>query len=137
MNKPVKIGPVVDGHYIDEITAMLRDQLRQVIRVREPRVLAVIDDPDEAAHIPPELMEHALQVIGIWLQLLNIAEENAAMRTRRRLEVQSGADHVTGSFSHAIAAIAAAGSIPRRCRKRSTPSMCNRQSPPIQPKPSA
>jgi phosphoenolpyruvate carboxylase len=117
MNTPFKAAPVVDGHYIDEITAMLRDQLRQVIRLRQPRVLAVIDDPDEAAHIPPELKEDALQVIGIWLQLLNVAEENAAMRARRRIEIQSGPDQVAGSFSHAIAAIAAAGVDPAAVQK--------------------
>jgi phosphoenolpyruvate carboxylase len=107
MNKPVSITPV-DSHYVDEITSMLRDQLRQVIRVREPRVLVVIDSPEDAVDIPPDLIEHALQVIGIWLQLLNIAEENAAMRTRRRLEIQSGPDQITGSFSNAIALVAAA-----------------------------
>ncbi len=76
-----------EGMYIDEITALLRDQLRQVIKVREPRVLSMIDTPEAAAAIPDAMVEHALQVIGIWLQLLNIAEENAAMRARRQLEI--------------------------------------------------
>ena len=87
---------------------MLRDQLRQVIKVREPKVLAIIDEPADAIEIPPELMEHALQVIGIWLQLLNIAEENAAMRNRRQMENRSGPDQVPGSFSHAFSLVAAA-----------------------------
>ena len=65
-------GPA-DAAYLDEITMMLRDLLRQVIRVREPRVLTVIDEPANARQLPPDLIEHALQVIGIWLQLLNIA----------------------------------------------------------------
>ncbi|MCB1380111.1 MAG: phosphoenolpyruvate carboxylase [Alphaproteobacteria bacterium] len=101
-----------DTTYLDEITMMLRDQLRQVIKVREPRVLAIIDNPGESAAIPPELIEHALQVIGIWLQLLNIAEENAAMRSRRQLETRSGPDQVAGSLSHAFALVAAAGVAP-------------------------
>ena len=100
-------GPT-DSAYLDEITMMLRDQLRQVIKVREPKVLAIIDEPADAIEIPPELMEHALQVIGIWLQLLNIAEENAAMRNRRQMENRSGPDQVPGSFSHAFALVAAA-----------------------------
>jgi phosphoenolpyruvate carboxylase len=79
-----------DGAYIDEITVMLRDLLRQVIRLREPSVLSVIDEPEEAAGIPPHLIEHALQAIGIWLQLLNIAEENAAIRNRREYEKRAG-----------------------------------------------
>ena len=100
-------GPT-DSAYLDEITMMLRDQLRQVIKVREPKVLAIIDEPADAVDIPPELMEHALQVIGIWLQLLNIAEENAAMRNRRQMENRSGPDQVPGSFSHAFSLVAAA-----------------------------
>ena len=92
---------------------MLRDLLRQVIRVREPRVLAVIDEPANAFDLPPELIEHALQVIGIWLQLLNIAEENAAMRNRRQMENRSGPDQVPGSFSHAFATVAAANVLAR------------------------
>jgi len=107
MNMHKAIAPV-ENVYLDEITMMLREHLRQVIRVRDPRVLTVIDDPAQAAAMAPDLIEHALQVIGIWLQLLNIAEENAAMRTRRQLEAQSGPDQVVGSFSNAFSVIAAA-----------------------------
>jgi phosphoenolpyruvate carboxylase len=87
---------------------MLRDQLRQVIKIREPKVLAIIDEPADAVEIPPDLIEHALQVIGIWLQLLNIAEENAAMRNRRQMENRSGPDQVPGSFSNAFSVVASA-----------------------------
>ena len=52
-----------DTAYLDEITMLLRDQLRQVIKVREPCVLAIIDDPAEASSIPVDLIENALQVI--------------------------------------------------------------------------
>ncbi len=107
MAKPGPASPV-ENIYLDEITMMLRDLLRQVIKVRAPGVLAVIDDPGNANGIPADMIEHALQVIGIWLQLLNIAEENSAMRTRRQLESQSGPDHVVGSFSNAFSVIAAA-----------------------------
>ena len=116
MNKTVQAGPE-DGAYVDEITVMLRDLLRQVIRLREPSVLSVIDEPEEAAGIPPHLIEHALQAIGIWLQLLNIAEENAAIRNRRQLEKQGGPDAVTGSLSHAFAQVAAFGVAPETVQK--------------------
>ncbi len=106
-----------DTAYQDEITMMLRDLLRQVIKVREPRVLAVIDEPANAPDLSPELIEHALQVIGIWLQLLNIAEENAAMRNRRQMENRSGPDQVPGSFSHAFATVAAANVAPEAVQK--------------------
>src|SRR5687767_14946379 len=116
MNKPEQ-ATRLDDNYIDEITVMLRDLLRQVIRIREPRVLAVIDQPENAAAISHDLIEHALQVIGIWLQLLNIAEENGAMRARRKLESQGGPDQVTGSFSSALSVVAAAGVSPEAVQK--------------------
>jgi phosphoenolpyruvate carboxylase len=97
-----------DTSYIDGLTETLRDLLRQVIKAREPSVLPILDDPESASGIPPHLMEHALQVIGIWLQLMNIAEENASMRNRREIEKIGGPDEVIGSFSHALAQVAAA-----------------------------
>jgi phosphoenolpyruvate carboxylase len=97
-----------DTSYIDGLTETLRDLLRQVIRQREPAVLPILDDPESAAGIPDHLIEHALQVIGIWLQLMNIAEENASMRNRRQIEKQGGPDEVIGSFAHALAQAAKA-----------------------------
>jgi phosphoenolpyruvate carboxylase len=116
MNMQAGSGPG-DTAYLDEITMMLRDLLRQVIKVREPGVLAVIDEPANSTGIPEGRMEQALQVIGIWLQLLNIAEENAAMRTRRQLESRSGPDQVTGSFSHGFAIVAAANVTPEAVQR--------------------
>ena len=97
-----------DTSYIEGLTDTLRDLLRQVIRQREPSVLPILDDPESAAGIPDHLVEHALQVIGIWLQLMNIAEENASMRNRRQIEKEGGPDEVIGSFSHALAQAAKA-----------------------------
>ncbi len=96
-----------DTSYIEGLTELLRDLLRQVIRQREPAVLPILDDPDSAAGIPDHLVEHALQVIGIWLQLMNIAEENASIRNRRLIEKEGGPDEVIGSFAHAIKEAAA------------------------------
>jgi phosphoenolpyruvate carboxylase len=98
-----------DTSYIEGITETLRDLLRQVIKQREPSVLTILDDPEMASGIPEHLVEHALQVIGIWLQLMNIAEENASMRNRREIERQGGPDEVIGSFSHALGQAAALG----------------------------
>lgn len=86
---------------------MLRELLRKVIKAQEPAVLPILDDADAASGIPDHLMEHALQVIGIWLQLMNVAEENASIRNRREIERQGGPDEVIGSFSHALAQAAA------------------------------
>jgi hypothetical protein len=51
-----------DTSYIDDITAMLRDLLRQVIRQREPAVLPFLDNPESAANIPENLIEHGYLV---------------------------------------------------------------------------
>ena len=109
---PPPAAAAEDATYIIEITATLRDLLRQVIKTREPEVLPILDNPDAAAAIPDRLVEHALQAIGIWLQLMNIAEENASIRNRRDIEKQGGPDEVIGSFSHAVAQVAAAGVAP-------------------------
>ena len=98
-----------DSSYIDEITGQLRELLRQVIKVRTPSVLPVLDDVNAAIAIPAAEVEHALQVIGIWLQLMNIAEENAAVRNRRAVENKAGPDEVAGSLSQSLAQAAAAG----------------------------
>ena len=98
-----------DSSYIDEITGQLRELLRQVIKVRTPSVLPVLDDVKAAIAIPADEVEHALQVIGIWLQLMNIAEENAAVRNRRAVENKAGPDDVAGSLSQSLAQAAAAG----------------------------
>jgi phosphoenolpyruvate carboxylase len=108
MNKPI-IHPIEDTSYIDEITLMLRELLREVIANREPLVLTILDKPEAAADIPEHLIEHALQAIGIWLQLMNIAEENASIRNRRHMERVDGPDAVIGSFHHAFAQIAQQG----------------------------
>ena len=101
-----------DTSYIEGITEMLRTLLRDVIREREPAVLTILDDPEAASGIPDHLVEHALQVIGIWLQLMNVAEENASIRNRREIERQGGPDEVIGSFAHALAQAAAANVTP-------------------------
>jgi phosphoenolpyruvate carboxylase len=97
-----------DTSYVEGLQETLRDLLRQVIKQREPAVLPILDDPDSSAGIPDHLIEHALQVIGIWLQLMNIAEENTSMRNRRQIEREGGPDEVIGSFSHALAQAAKA-----------------------------
>jgi phosphoenolpyruvate carboxylase len=116
VNKPIPIQ-IEDSSYIDEITVMLRDLLRQVIKSREPEILPVLDDASATADIPEHLIEHALQAIGIWLQLMNIAEENAAIRNRRNIEKQGGPDQVIGSFSHALKLVAASNVPPETVKR--------------------
>ena len=108
MNQQMPVS-IEDTSYIEEVTAMLRQQLRHVIGQREPELLPLLDKPEAISTIPSHLVEHALQTIGIWLQLMNIAEENATIRNRRTLEKQAGPDEVGGSLSQALAEAAKAG----------------------------
>src|SRR5206468_4498197 len=45
----------------------------------------------------------------MWFQLLSIAEQNAAMRQRRRSEVERGYDQLRGTFAQVVTAAAGAG----------------------------
>jgi phosphoenolpyruvate carboxylase len=108
MNQLLPVS-IEETNYIEEVTAMLRQQLRQVIGQREPDLLPVLDSPDKMSSIPSNLVEHALQAIGIWLQLMNIAEENATIRNRRMLEKQGGLDAVGGSLAQALGEAAKLG----------------------------
>ena len=54
------------------------------------------------AELSPELLARALQVQGIWFQLLSIAEQNAAMRRRRQIEAERGYEQLRGTFAQVI-----------------------------------
>ena len=92
-----------------EVFELLFELLADVIRVRRPALTGILFANGGGGDIPPELRVPALQMTGIWFQLLSIAEENVAMRARRRLESTNGSDSVAGTFSHVIAEVAAAG----------------------------
>ena len=74
-----------------------------------PEIQAVFKDGLDSLDRDRELLLRGLQTQGIWLQLLNIAEENAFTRERRRVEVLAGPDEVVGSFDRVLARAAAAG----------------------------
>ena len=97
-----------DG-YIGQLVDLLFERLREVVRFREPEVEACLLDERPLQGLPPALQQRVLQAYGLWFQLAAIAEENAAMRARRRIERDGGPDAVPGSFSHVIARAAAAG----------------------------
>ncbi|MGF1610540.1 MAG: phosphoenolpyruvate carboxylase [Kiloniellales bacterium] len=93
--------------YLDSVLTLLAGQVMDVIRARRPEVEAGLRD---MAAIPDEdrdLLLRTLQAQGIWFQLLNIAEENALVRSRRRFEMAHGADEMPGSFARVMAKAAA------------------------------
>src|SRR5690606_27170446 len=88
---------------------LLHDLLAEVVSHRAPEVAAWLatgaTDPipaDDSA-IP------YLQALNIRFQLSRIAEENDAMRQRRRIEAREGAENVPGSFAAAFAGLAQQG----------------------------
>ncbi|MDH3742852.1 MAG: phosphoenolpyruvate carboxylase, partial [Hyphomicrobiales bacterium] len=87
--------------------------LRNIIVDREPRVAGLLTSAAGALPADRDLRIASLQVIGIWFNLLNIVEENGAMRSRRRIETLAGPDQVKGTFSSILAGAAAQGIDPK------------------------
>jgi phosphoenolpyruvate carboxylase len=107
---PKDAAPAVEAlDYAESLTELLLSQLLDVIRTRAPEVEPAFRGRAEVAAGERELLLRTLQAQGIWLQLLNIVEENAAMRARRRLENEIGPDHVPGTFAQVVRNAAAAG----------------------------
>lgn len=89
--------------YAGNLIELLAELLRQVIRQRKPEILPVFEGEQALPRDDDELLLAGLQAWGIWFQLLNIAEENAAMRRRRATESMRGLEHVPGTFASVIA----------------------------------
>ena len=89
--------------YASNLIDLLAQQLRQVISQRKPEILPVFEGRQPLPRDNDELLQAGLQAWGIWFQLLNIAEENTAMRRRRVTEGIQGLEHVSGSFANVIA----------------------------------
>ena len=95
--------------YAQEVVELLSGLLLELVRERQPEVESVLRGERNAASLSPELLARTLQVQGIWFQLLSIAEQNAAMRRRRQVEIERGYDQLRGTFSQVITGAAAAG----------------------------
>ena len=97
--------------YAQEVVELLSGLLLELVRERQPEVESVLRGERNAASLSPELLARTLQVQGIWFQLLSIAEQNAAMRRRRQVEIERGYDQLRGTFSQVISS-AASGGVP-------------------------
>ncbi|CAA2140212.1 MULTISPECIES: phosphoenolpyruvate carboxylase [Methylobacterium] len=95
--------PVITGTSSKEALDILFHALLEVARRHEPELEAVLLGQANISEFSPELLARALQVQGIWFQLLSIAEQNAAMRRRRHLERTKGRAELGGSFSAVLA----------------------------------
>ncbi|HET8623210.1 MAG TPA: phosphoenolpyruvate carboxylase [Gemmatimonadales bacterium] len=103
---PASSDPLAESaaSYANEVADLLYGQLLEVVRARAPEL-----EPVLAGDIAPDLEGRGLQVLGIWLQLLSIAEQNAAMRRRRQIEADRGYDALRGTFVQVIKEAAGAG----------------------------
>ncbi|MEM7428594.1 MAG: phosphoenolpyruvate carboxylase [Pseudomonadota bacterium] len=119
MDAPAETGPaqlldeMADAErgadYGQELRDLISGLLRKVVLKRAPDAVGLLDGKSADQHLSGEGIISGLQVVGIWFQLVAIAEENAAMRARRRLEILGGPDAVTGSFSNVLGTAAGMG----------------------------
>ena len=91
------------AHYANEVVELLSELMLQLVRQRAPDVEPVLRGERAAHEVSPELLARTLQVQGIWFQLVNIAEQNAAMRRRRQTEAERGYELVRGTFAQVFA----------------------------------
>ena len=104
------------AHYANEVLDLLSTLLLQLVRDRAPEIEPVLRGERAAADLTPDLLARTLQVQGIWFQLVNIAEQNAAMRRRRQIEAERGYEQLRGTFAQVISGAAAAQVPPAEIR---------------------
>lgn len=92
-----------------DAAGLLLDLLIEVARAHQPEIEKVLRGSAELSDFTPELMARTLQAQGIWFQLLSIADQNAAMRRRRKTERAKGRERVRGTFSNVLAEAARDG----------------------------
>ena len=107
---PTSADPVAASAaaYATEVAELLYTLLVDVIRVRAPDIEPVVRGDASGLGLPIDRCVRALQAQGIWFQLLSIAEQNAAMRRRRQVEVARGLEGVKGTFASVFAEAVAA-----------------------------
>ena len=92
-----------DESYAADLRRELFDLWGNVLTRRAPHVAEwAHSDTEHVIPAGPGAVPY-LQALNIWFQLLRIVEENAAIRDRRHVETQSGAETVPSSFAQALA----------------------------------
>ncbi len=86
--------------YAKQVTDLMTEQLKAVINTRQPEILPFFMGESEIPEDNEVLLVGVLQAWSIWFQLLNIAEENTAMRRLRLIEKTRGLGHVPGTFGN-------------------------------------
>ncbi len=96
------------AHYANEVLELLSELMLTLVRKRAPEVEPVLRGERAPHELSADLLARTLQVQGIWFQLLNIAEQNAAMRRRRQIEAERGYELLRGTFARVFSDAAAA-----------------------------
>ncbi len=86
--------------YAKQVTDLMTEQLKAVIKTRQPEILPLFTGEAEIPEDNEELLLGVLQAWSIWFQLLNIAEENTAKRRFRIIENSRGLGQVSGTFGN-------------------------------------
>ncbi|MBR2686310.1 MAG: phosphoenolpyruvate carboxylase [Aquamicrobium sp.] len=92
-----------------DVHELLFRLLVSVVSEREPEIAEILVGRGSLDSLAEELRIPALQATGIWFQLIAIASELQAMRTRRETEQAESPEEVIGSFANVIGEIAAEG----------------------------
>ncbi len=106
---PASADPLAESAavYATEVADFLFNQLLSVVERRAPELAPLLAEQGQGC--PAELETGTLQILGIWLQLLSIAEQNAAMRRRRQIEAERGYEALRGTMVQVVGAAAQAG----------------------------
>jgi len=92
-----------------ETIDLLFQLLLDVIKIRQPEMVPVLQRESTVPVSNRKLLTKSLQAQGIWFQLLNVAEENSAMRRRRAFESELGGQVITNTFAYALRRMKDAG----------------------------
>ena len=99
----------ISATYAKEVVDLLTEQLKTVIKQRQPEILPLFQGEKPVPKNNSSILLGVLQAWGIWFQLLNVAEENTAMRRRRLLEKNNGLEKVPGTFANVFSQAKEAG----------------------------
>lgn len=88
--------------YAGSLKTTLRQLWRDVLLRRAPDVARMLESGETIAMPRDNGAVPYLQAFNIWFQLLRIADENAAMRDRRKAETDLGPSAVAGSLAKAF-----------------------------------
>ena len=97
------------ARYAAQTSELLAEVLLEIVRKREPSIEPILLANDRLAATNEAQLMQTLQALGIWYQLLNIAEEIASQRRRRFIEREHGPSAVPGTFAAVFADAKASG----------------------------